>query len=63
VPGPESLTEVFAPLAVYDALVDPEALVVWLPPEGMSGRFEWFELRNGGGCRLVLKTTPGRTAL
>ncbi len=53
---------------VYAALVDPGALVVWLPPEGMSGRFERFDLRAGGGYRMVLtydspvaagKTTDG----
>jgi hypothetical protein len=27
---------------VYDALTDPEALTEWLPPTGMSGRFEHF---------------------
>jgi uncharacterized protein YndB with AHSA1/START domain len=46
---------VAAPLEkVYAALVDPDALAAWLPPEGMSGRFEHFELRPGGGYRLVL---------
>jgi uncharacterized protein YndB with AHSA1/START domain len=49
-----SRTIAASPLAVYDALVDPEALAVWLPPAGMSGRFEWFDLRPGGGYRLVL---------
>ena len=39
---------------VYAALVDPEALAVWLPPEGMTGRFEWFDARPGGSYRLVL---------
>ncbi len=39
---------------VYDALVDPAALLAWLPPKGMTGRFEHFELRPGGGYRLVL---------
>jgi uncharacterized protein YndB with AHSA1/START domain len=43
-----------SPSSVYDALIDPDALVEWLPPDGMSGRFEWFEPRNGGGYRLVL---------
>ncbi len=45
---------VASPQAIYEALVDPDALVAWLPPGGMSGRFEWFELREGGGYRLVL---------
>jgi uncharacterized protein YndB with AHSA1/START domain len=39
---------------VFDALVDPEALVRWLPPSGMTGRFERFDLRPGGSYRLVL---------
>ena len=43
-----------APDRVYAALVDPDALVVWLPPEGMSGRFERFDARPGGSYRLVL---------
>src|SRR5690348_2398581 len=42
------------PERVYAALVDPEALLAWLPPAGMSGRFERFEARPGGGYRMVL---------
>lgn len=60
---------VAAPLErVYAALVDPEALLMWLPPTGMTGRFERFDARPGGSYRLVLtyddpaaatgKTTP-----
>src|SRR5215212_1882536 len=44
-----------APLdRVFAALVDPEALTAWLPPDGMSGRFERFDARPGGSYRLVL---------
>lgn len=44
-----------APLErVYAALVDPEALTAWLPPEGMSARFERFDARPGGSYRMVL---------
>jgi uncharacterized protein YndB with AHSA1/START domain len=39
---------------VYEALVDSDALVEWLPPAGMSGRFERFDLWEGGSYRLVL---------
>ncbi|THV41254.1 SRPBCC family protein [Glycomyces buryatensis] len=39
---------------VYAAFVDPDALAAWLPPEGMSGRFERFDARPGGSYRLVL---------
>lgn len=44
-----------APLErVYAALVDPDALAAWLPPAGMTGRFDRFDLRPGGSYRLVL---------
>jgi uncharacterized protein YndB with AHSA1/START domain len=43
-----------APDRVYAALVDPEALTVWLPPAGMTGTFERFDPRPGGSYRLVL---------
>jgi uncharacterized protein YndB with AHSA1/START domain len=39
---------------VFAALIDPDALVVWLPPSGMSGRFERFDARPGGLYRLIL---------
>lgn len=39
---------------IYAAFVDPDALAVWLPPAGMSGRFERFEARPGGSYRMVL---------
>jgi uncharacterized protein YndB with AHSA1/START domain len=42
------------PEQAYAALIDPEALMKWLPPEGMSGRFEWFYGRPGGTYRLIL---------
>ena len=39
---------------VFAALVDPDALTAWLPPAGMTGRFEHVDLRAGGSYRLVL---------
>ncbi|MFF5175994.1 SRPBCC family protein [Micromonospora sp. NPDC000089] len=42
------------PGRVYQALVDPDALAVWLPPDGMSGRFERFDPRPGGTYRMIL---------
>ena len=51
-----------APEAVYAALVDPDALTAWLPPEGMSGRFERFDARPGGSYRLVLTYADASTA-
>lgn len=44
-----------APLRrVYAALIEPQALLEWLPPEGMSGRFEHFDARTGGSYRMTL---------
>src|SRR5690349_13991103 len=46
---------VAAPVSrVFAALVDREALLAWLPPSGMTGRFERFDARPGGSYRLVL---------
>ena len=42
------------PERVWTALVDPEALMAWLPPAGMTGRFERFDARPGGSYRMVL---------
>ncbi len=52
---------------VFAALTDPEALMQWLPPRGMHGRFERFDMRNGGSYRLVLTYddaagAPGKTS-
>jgi uncharacterized protein YndB with AHSA1/START domain len=42
------------PERVYAAFVDPDALAVWLPPNGMSGRFDRFDARPGGSYQLTL---------
>ncbi|MDG4766783.1 SRPBCC family protein [Solwaraspora sp. WMMD406] len=47
---------------VYAALVDPEALSAWLPPEGMIGRIERFDLRPGGSYRMVLTYADASSA-
>ncbi|MBW3575363.1 MAG: SRPBCC domain-containing protein [Actinobacteria bacterium] len=39
------------PERVLAAVTDPEALTTWLPPTGMTAR---FDLRPGGSYRLVL---------
>jgi uncharacterized protein YndB with AHSA1/START domain len=51
-----------SPESVYNALIDPDALTVWLPPAGMSGRFEQFDARPGGSYRLVLTYTSETSA-
>src|SRR4051812_8505597 len=44
-----------APVArVFHALVDRDALEMWLPPGGMTARFEHFDPTPGGSYRLVL---------
>lgn len=43
------------PEAVYAAMAEPEALVAWLPPKGMTGHFTAFDLRPGGHYRMVLR--------
>lgn len=53
-----------SPGAVYAALIDPEALMAWLPPTGMSGRALLFEPWEGGRYRIELrydKHGPGKT--
>jgi uncharacterized protein YndB with AHSA1/START domain len=42
------------PERVYAAFVDPAALLAWLPPGGMTGRFDRFDARPGGSYRLTL---------
>lgn len=42
------------PDSVWTAFTDPGALVAWLPPGGMTGRFERFDARPGGSYRMVL---------
>src|ERR687895_355940 len=50
------------PDRVYAALVDPDALAAWLPPVGMSGRFERLDARPGGSYRMVLTYTDAATS-
>lgn len=56
-----------APAAtIYQAFLDPGALVRWLPPEGMTGEMLAFDPRAGGGYRMALRYEsedhgPGKT--
>ncbi|WMT87885.1 SRPBCC family protein [Pelagibacterium sp. 26DY04] len=43
-----------SPELVYAAMIDPDALVAWLPPEGMRGVMHAFDAREGGGYRMEL---------
>ena len=50
------------PERVYAALVDADALIAWLPPERMSGRFERFDAHPGGSYRMVLTYADASSA-
>ena len=41
-----------APAEVFRAFVEPDLLVAWLPPDGMTGRLERFDA--AAGYRMVL---------
>ena len=52
---------------VFAALLDSDALMAWLPPQGMTASFERFDPRPGGSYRLVLtyadaSGSPGKAA-
>jgi uncharacterized protein YndB with AHSA1/START domain len=52
---------------VYQAFVDPDELLAWLPPADMTGVLHEFDARVGGGYRMSLfyapdeKTFKGKT--
>jgi uncharacterized protein YndB with AHSA1/START domain len=56
------------PEAVYAAFADPEKLMAWLPPGGMTGRALAYDFRPGGRYRIALTydasapTGVGKTA-
>jgi uncharacterized protein YndB with AHSA1/START domain len=51
-----------SPERVYAALVDLDALTAWLPPDGMTGRFEHFDARPSGSYRLILTYADAASA-
>jgi uncharacterized protein YndB with AHSA1/START domain len=46
------------PDEVYQAFMDPAALVDWLPPAEMTGKIHEFDARVGGGYRMSLYYPP-----
>jgi uncharacterized protein YndB with AHSA1/START domain len=46
------------PQELYDAFIDPAALVAWLPPAEMTGKIHAFDTRVGGGYRMSLFYPP-----
>lgn len=54
------------PQAIYQALLDPAAVAVWRPPQGMSARVLQHEPRVGGAFRMAFiydqpQGAPGKT--
>lgn len=43
---------------LYEAFIDPAALVAWLPPAEMTGDIHEFDARVGGGYRMSLFYPP-----
>lgn len=52
-----------APQKVYAAFMDPDALLAWLPPGGMTGRLYDFDGRECGGYRMSLFYPASETAM
>lgn len=55
------------PQTIYQAFLNSEALVSWLPPKGMSGHIDMFDPREGGTYRVTLTydldhLAPGKTS-
>ena len=46
-----------SPHTIYRALLDPEAIVQWRPPDGMTAEIHAFEGREGGSFRMSLSYT------
>jgi uncharacterized protein YndB with AHSA1/START domain len=44
--------------ALYQAFLDPVALIAWLPPGEMTGEIHAFDARVGGGYRMSLYYPP-----
>jgi uncharacterized protein YndB with AHSA1/START domain len=41
--------------AIYEAFLDRNALMTWLPPDGMTGEVHAFDPREGGAFRISLR--------
>src|SRR5262245_15285529 len=50
------------PEELYEAFIDPAALVAWLPPAEMTGKIHEFDARVGGGYRMSLFYPPTERA-
>ena len=48
-----------SPETLYNAFLDPQILVTWLPPAQMTGKIHHFDGRAGGGYTISLFYPPG----
>jgi uncharacterized protein YndB with AHSA1/START domain len=54
--------------ALYAAFLDPQSVLAWLPPQGMTARLHAFDPHEGGGYRMSLtyaalgNATRGKTS-
>jgi uncharacterized protein YndB with AHSA1/START domain len=48
---------------LYQALLDPQALAIWLPPGKMTGVVHRFDARVGGGYEMSLFYPASETAM
>ena len=48
---------------LYQAFMDPAALVAWLPPAEMTGKIHAFDARVGGGYRMSLFYPPNERSV
>lgn len=57
-----------SPHKLFQAFIDPDSLIKWLPPEGVRGEVSLFEPHAGGKYRLILyyekeEKTTGKTTV
>jgi uncharacterized protein YndB with AHSA1/START domain len=57
-----------SPQRIYQAFMDPTAVVSWLPPKGMKARIDAYDPHQGGTYRMTLAydepehSAPGKTS-
>lgn len=51
-----------SPNEVYQAILNPDALVTWLPPTGMTGQIDLYEPWEGGSFQITLTYTDAEYA-
>lgn len=52
-----------SPQVIYRALLDPKAVAIWRPPDGMTGTVLAFDPREGGAFRMAFAYAAGDHAI